>query len=83
MGGLLLPAAALVAGELASSRPTASACQVLSAWGAPPRIEARRPKDDGETRRLAKEWLPIDNEATELAEDPPADRADEEDPWWK
>lgn len=44
--------------------------------------EARQLKDDPETLRLIEEWLPIDNEAMEIAEGRPAG-ADEEEPWWE
>ena len=43
--------------------------------------EARQLKGDPEVRRLVEEWLPIDNEAMELAEGrQPGDPEDE--PWW-
>lgn len=44
--------------------------------------EARQLKNDPETLRLVEEWLPIDNEAMEIAEGRPAG-AGEEDPWWE
>lgn len=44
--------------------------------------EARLLKDDPETLRLVEEWLPIDNEAMEIAEGRPPG-AEEEEPWWE
>jgi predicted transcriptional regulator len=44
--------------------------------------EARQLKGDPETLRLVEEWLPIDNEAMEIAEGrAPGDPEDE--PWWE
>ena len=43
---------------------------------------ARHLKDDPETLRLVEEWLPIDNEAMEIAEGRPPG-AEEEEPWWE
>ena len=45
--------------------------------------EARQLKGDPETLRMVEEWIPIDNEAMEIAEGHPAADADEEEPWWE
>jgi len=43
---------------------------------------ARHLKGDPETLRLVEEWLPIDNEAMELAEGRQPG-APEDEPWWE
>jgi hypothetical protein len=43
---------------------------------------ARHLKGDPETRRLVEEWLPIDNEAMELAEGREPG-SPEDEPWWE
>jgi predicted DNA-binding protein len=46
--------------------------------------EARLLKGDSETLRLVEEWLPIDNEAMEIAEGGPREPGShEEEPWWR
>lgn len=44
---------------------------------------ARHLKNDPETLRLVEEWLPIDNEAMEIAEGRPPGGSDEDEPWWE
>lgn len=45
--------------------------------------EARRLKGDPEIARVAEEFLPLENEAMEVAEPRTEDAPDSPEPWWK
>ena len=44
---------------------------------------ARHLKNDPETLRLVEEWLPINNEAMEIAEGRSPGGSDEDELWWE